>query len=209
MFVHMPSRTCLLIANILVGLVIFVGLITIVQAESVYPPSQSVELVFNLEQYRLDQNDTLVVRYHFLNINLARITGLYFSDKWPSSFDLMSHHLSLNNQPLSAEYVTQSADTGLGQYQSGYWMVQRAGQSFPSIIPGDRISLILEFSGFSPGSYSLPFHSTVFLGDSQAYFSFGDTVIFEVTEASDLDGDGVLDAVDNCPWVYNPDQIGF
>jgi hypothetical protein len=39
------------------------------------------------------------------------------------------------------------------------------------------------------------------------YFSFGDTVTFEVYDNVDLDGDGYVDSHDNCPYFYNPDQI--
>lgn len=177
------------------------------QGENIFPSDQSVMVSYDLEQYSVGETDSLTVVYQFINLSSGEVNGLYFSDSWPSSYNLIASQLTRNGQPLPFEhYVISPGSIGSG-YTSGYWIVQAPGIGNPSVVRGDQIVLTLRFAQFSPGSYTLPLHTTVFARDGMSNFSFGDTVYFEVYDNVDLDGDGFVDAFDNCPYFYNPDQL--
>jgi Thrombospondin type 3 repeat len=81
-----------------------------------------------------------------------------------------------------------------------------AGQAFnfPAPIREFRISGIDPAEGLDPTDASAFVVGLTFSDDVSADFSF--TMIPEVIDTTDTDGDGVGDSLDNCPAAANPDQ---
>jgi hypothetical protein len=123
----------------------------------------------------------------------------------------------VSHDPCTAEWVGQTGDTQYPLSEVGSTNLDRLDFTTPSIGPGNHIyTRSYSIHCTAPGTYpqnvqisaSVTTGNPTPIGDpDESNNTAENRVDVTVRNIPDYDGDTILNGVDNCPWVSNPDQL--
>jgi hypothetical protein len=155
-------------------------------------------------------------------------TGVY-TVTWSSLSEQNNNNFGfaalVDTSNLSAFIVNYSADGNI-KFQDGSGVVVTTGIPYSANVPQTFSAVVdlnanartfdLSIDGVQVGS-ARPFYDTLFSGVDRFFWEIGGTVnesyaidsISISTNLPDFDGDGIPDCMDNCPYIWNPDQRDY
>lgn len=153
--------------------------------DDVYPPSYSIHSSYLVSSESVAVADTFFVRRTLISDEAFSLSGLYFSDNLPPEFIIADQTLTVNGAAIP--FLTVGPITGQisPEHHAYRWIVDSHGEhgGYDYIVaPGDTVELKLDLVCNHPGQYSLPTHTTVFMGNNTGFFATSTPVVVTVMD---------------------------
>jgi len=150
----------------------------------VYPTAYDIDYSYSLDESVIAVSDTFTISRTLYNQEDFSLSGLYFSDNLPSEISIVDQSINVNGHGIP--HLTIGPISGLidGDHDTYYWIVDSMGAHEGidhQIDSGDQVVLILKLVCDTVGQFTLPVHTTVFLGGDIGFFATSDPVELIVT----------------------------
>jgi len=171
-------------------------------ADQLFPQGGNITCEYSLELTEFSTGDTLTINRVLRNNESFALSGLYFSDNLPPSFNVASYNLLLNGGNIEHYYSGASQDSVIGFYDTYYWVIDEPDVNkivSNTINPGDVLELEIRITFTQAGYYSLPMHTTVFYGNQTGFFATDSGYLISVEGSDicgDVDGNGSINILD-------------
>ncbi len=153
--------------------------------DTLYPSGYDITCDHGLSATYLGISDTLVITWTIANNEDFVLSGLYLAENLPFEFDIISSHMTIDNQPISFFYSGALPDQVISGYNTYRWVIDLPGEpevSENTLGAGQTLSLRYGAICETPGSYIMPFHTVCFYGNGSGFFTTPDTLFVLVQQ---------------------------
>ncbi len=162
--------------------------------ELTYPSTAAISCTYEVSEMQLRIGDTIQIVRTLVNNELFDLNGVYLSDNFPESFQIISQQLRINGNPVTAGFEADAIGTISSNYRPYRWLIDDpfGGTVNFTLAPGDSVELTLALVCSDVGQFTLEDHSNIAYGDSASIFTSTDQPIVLIvsisTSVDDEDG---------------------
>jgi len=163
--------------------------------ETLYPQGYNVLSNYHLSAGKVILAGTLTISRTIVNHGSLNLTGLYFSENLPPSFDIVDQRVTVNDIALDYSMVGPVRDHEVKGYDTYFWIIDSRGElaGIDRVInPGDSIDIAIDIKCIEVGEFILPSHSAVFYGNGTGFFSTSDSLMVEFVISLDVEDDTTI-----------------
>ena len=114
------------------------------------------------------------------------MSGLYFSDNFPTVFNLIGYSILLDGDDITYQFEDSVESIFFGN-NCYYGIIDDPDESIEHVLinQGDTLILTIKLTCPQAGSYIFPLHTSTFYGNSTAFFAADNSYEINVTPAAD------------------------
>ncbi len=159
--------------------------------EILYPSGNNIQCSYSVSDTEISVADTMIIRRTLVNNEGFSLENLYFSENIPNELDVASYNVSINGIAIDYNFSGPIPDDVVDGYEAYYWVIDSPIEEGINndLNSGDSIELEIKIISNTPGSYTLPLHTTVFFGNGSGFFSTSDEIEIEFLISVDICND--------------------